>query len=110
MPPLGPPLHMVAKAGQDVEVTVPEGWGLDAEGKTIGVRLQLKDFMSAVGLLNEIAMIAEELNHHPDLHLTGWNKLEVRTYSHDVDALTERDTDLAERINVLLGQREIKRL
>lgn len=109
MPPGRVLVGMTATKGHDVGIEVPEGWTLDDEGKTIGVRLKLKDFMSAVGLVNEIAMIAEELDHHPDLHLTGWNKLEVRTYSHDVGALTERDVRIAERINVLLDQKGIKR-
>lgn len=86
----------------------PSGWTLDAEGKTIGIRLKTKDFMQAVDLVNEIAKIAEELEHHPDLHLTGYKNLEVRTYSHDVDRLTERDGRLAERINTLLGSKGIR--
>lgn len=91
-------------------IEIPDGWALDEAGKAICVRLQLKDFMSAIGLINEIAMIAEELDHHPDIHLTGWNKLEIRTYSHDVDALSDRDTALAARIDILLDRRNPKRL
>jgi len=94
--------------GTRVPIEIPKGWTLDAEGKTIGIRLKLKDFLSAVGLVNEIARLAEELDHHPDLHITGWNRLEIRTYTHSADALTDSDRRLAERINALLAEKHLK--
>ena len=72
------------------------------EGDRLWRALETRDFMSAIGLMNEIAMVAEDLGHHPDLHLTGYRRLRIETYSHDVGTLTERDTALAERIEHLL--------
>lgn len=100
----------MSSATRDTPLEVPDAWSLAEDGGSIGIRLKTKDFMSAVGLVNEIARLAEELGHHPDLHLTGWNQLEVRTWSHDAGRLTERDVRLAERINALLAEKGLRPL
>lgn len=81
----------------------PEGWAVSKDGERIYRKLETKDFMEAVGLVNRIAEIAEDLNHHPDLHIESWNHLRIETYSHDVGKLTDRDRKLAGKINEILG-------
>jgi 4a-hydroxytetrahydrobiopterin dehydratase len=94
-------------ANQETSFKTPEGWTLSTkDGPRIARQVKTKDFMEAVGLINKIAQVAEELNHHPDLHLESWNKLRIETYSHDVGKLTERDERLAKRINTLLATRD----
>lgn len=83
---------------------LPPGWTLDKAGKSISLRVVTKDFLEAVSLINRIAPIAEDLEHHPDLHLETWNHLRITTYSHDVGKLTERDERLAQRITELLAK------
>ncbi len=60
-----------------------------------------KNFADAVGKLNAIAVIAEKLNHHPDLLIYGWNKLRISTKTHDVGGITELDFQLAKKIEEL---------
>jgi len=86
-------------------ISVPAGWKVDAGGKSMSLRLETKDFLEAVALINAIAPIAEEIEHHPDFHLEQWNKLRITTYSHDVGKLTDRDERLAKRISELLKAR-----
>jgi 4a-hydroxytetrahydrobiopterin dehydratase len=86
-------------------ITVPKGWTVDKGGKSMSLQVETKDFLEAVGLINAIAPIAEEVEHHPDFHLERWNQLRVTTYSHDVGKLTERDENLAKRINEVLDRR-----
>jgi len=86
-------------------IKVPPRWKLDAGGKAMSLQLVTKDFLEAVNLINAIAPIAEEVEHHPDFHLESWNKLRITTYSHDVGKLTSRDERLAKRINEVLRRR-----
>jgi len=58
------------------------------------------DFASAVAVLDEVAAIADELNHHPDVHL-GWGRIAFELSSHDVGGVTSRDVELARRIDAL---------
>jgi|GEM_PF-3926371 4a-hydroxytetrahydrobiopterin dehydratase len=48
-----------------------------------------------------IGALAELVQHHPTL-VVEWRSLRVELRSHDVDAVTERDWELAHRIDVLL--------
>ncbi len=84
---------------------LPEGWVLDRGGKSISLRLETEDFAEAIDIINDVAHVAEELQHHPDFHLEQWNKLRITTWSHDAGGLTERDERLAARISKLLGER-----
>lgn len=78
------------------------GWQLDENAKMISKDFVLRDFLTAVDLIDRIAVIAEELNHHPDLHLTGYKKLRVELTTHDVKGLSEKDFIEASRINQLV--------
>ncbi len=58
------------------------------------------DFVSAVRLVDAITLVAEEMNHHPDLDL-AFGRLDVRLISHDVGGVTSRDVALAQTISTL---------
>ena len=58
------------------------------------------DFAKSLAFVNRIGALAERLNHHPDL-LLGWGKVHVTTWSHDANAITERDWKLAQGIEQL---------
>lgn len=55
------------------------------------------DFAQALSFTNAVGAIAEEQNHHPELHL-GWGHLLVEVWTHKIDGLTEADFVLAARI------------
>lgn len=57
---------------------------------------------AALALVAAIGAAAEEANHHPDVDWR-YDRVFVRTTSHDVGGITGRDTALAARISVLAG-------
>jgi 4a-hydroxytetrahydrobiopterin dehydratase len=61
------------------------------------------DFSGAVRLLDAVAVVADELNHHPDVRL-GWGRVEFALVSHDVDGVTPRDVELARRIRAIADE------
>lgn len=69
-------------------------------------RFATKGFAAGLDLVNAIGAVAEEMDHHPDLDLR-WGHLNVRTFSHDVNAVTGRDVALARRISELAAERGI---
>ncbi len=77
------------------------GWALSADGKAIAKEYSMKNFLSAVGLINAIAPIAQAEDHHPDLHLTGYRKLKVELATHAIGGLSENDFILAAKIEQL---------
>ncbi|MCL4384519.1 4a-hydroxytetrahydrobiopterin dehydratase [Patescibacteria group bacterium] len=60
------------------------------------------DFMAVIAAVNQIAAIAQELNHHPDLLVHDYKQLRITIYSHDSDTLTDRDYQLAQKIEQAL--------
>jgi 4a-hydroxytetrahydrobiopterin dehydratase len=55
------------------------------------------DFKTALAFVNRTGAVAEAEGHHPDILLT-WGRVEVKTYTHKIDGLTESDFILAARI------------
>jgi 4a-hydroxytetrahydrobiopterin dehydratase len=55
--------------------------------------------------VNRVGELAERENHHPDVSI-HWNKVTLRWWTHVADAVTERDYELAERSNDLVGEPE----
>ena len=60
------------------------------------------DFKSALAFVNKVGALAEEQGHHPDIFL-AWGKVEITTWTHKVDGLTESDFILAAKIDRLIG-------
>jgi 4a-hydroxytetrahydrobiopterin dehydratase len=77
------------------------GWTLAPNGKSIRRDYVLKDFLAAVALIRRIAPLAQAMDHHPDLHLTGYRKLKVVLSTHDSGGLGLKDFRLAKRIDAL---------
>ena len=60
------------------------------------------DFRAALDFVNRIGAVAEAEGHHPDLYL-AWGRVEVKTWTHKIDGLTESDFILAAKIDQLAG-------
>ena len=81
---------------------LPE-WKVSENGKWISRKLTFKNFVETVECLNQIGRLAEEEQHHPDLHVTGYRHLTVELTTHAIDGLSENDFILAAKIDQLLG-------
>jgi 4a-hydroxytetrahydrobiopterin dehydratase len=81
------------------------GWEVvRTEGKAARIKatFSFDDFGGAMGLAVRVGLIAEALDHHPDLHVS-WGKLVVEVSTHDVKGLSEADFVLAARVNRAAG-------
>lgn len=59
---------------------------------------QFKDFNAAFGFMTRSALLAEQMNHHPEW-FNVWNKVDVTLSTHDAGGLTELDLKLAEAMD-----------
>ncbi len=73
------------------------GWSI-IDNK-IEKNFKLKNFVEAMKFVNKVALIAEDEGHHPDIHLYGWNKVKIITFTHALSGLTENDFILAAKID-----------
>ena len=73
-----------------------------AVGETITRTFTFEDFGDALGFVVRVGVTAERAFHHPDIDIR-WNKVTLTLTSHDVGGLTERDVELAARIDAFAG-------
>lgn len=63
-----------------------------------------RDFCEAFGFMSEIALLAERSNHHPEW-FNVYNKVVVDLTTHEAGGITERDFELAARMNKVADRR-----
>lgn len=61
-------------------------------------KFQFRDFVTALGFIVKVGLIAEKKNHHPELY-NVYNKLTIRLATHDADGVTNKDFELAKAID-----------
>ncbi|MFN8147868.1 MAG: 4a-hydroxytetrahydrobiopterin dehydratase [Candidatus Nanopelagicales bacterium] len=65
--------------------------------------LQFPDFRTAIRGVDEIAEVAEEMDHHPDLDIR-WRTVHVVLSTHDAGGVTQLDIEQAHRIDEIARQ------
>jgi 4a-hydroxytetrahydrobiopterin dehydratase len=63
--------------------------------------LKFASFVEAFAFVSKVALVAEKMNHHPDL-TNSYNRVTLELVSHDVQGLSERDFKLAKAIDALV--------
>ena len=58
-----------------------------------------KNFQAAMDCINAVGIIAEEQQHHPDLHVTNYRDVCIEIYTHKLKGITENDIVLAHSID-----------
>jgi 4a-hydroxytetrahydrobiopterin dehydratase len=81
---------------QDLAQRLP-GWSLVDGRDAITKSFKFKDFNAAFGFMTRVALIAEQMNHHPEWS-NVWNRVDITLSTHDAGGLTARDVKLAEAI------------
>ena len=76
------------------------GWAGDRDGITRKVRLP--SFPTAIAVVDRVAVVAEEMDHHPDIDIR-WRTLTFRCVTYSAKGVTERDIRLAERIDGIVA-------
>jgi 4a-hydroxytetrahydrobiopterin dehydratase len=73
----------------------------DYEKKAITRTVEFEEFMDAIDFVNDLAEIAEEAQHHPDITIKH-TKVTLRLTTHDAGGVTDLDVELAQRVDNLV--------
>lgn len=77
------------------------GWSVGRKhAHQIRKLFQFEDFREAVAFVNEVAQIAEEENHHPDIFLS-YRHVTVSVWTRKIGGLSENDFILAAKIDAI---------
>lgn len=103
--------HTCACTTKQVERLSPEGieallkevhgWEV-VENHHLRKGYKFPSYLDGVAFVNQLAAIAEEQNHHPEMYL-GWRRVTVEIYTHVVKGLTDNDFILAAKYDAVKG-------
>jgi 4a-hydroxytetrahydrobiopterin dehydratase len=92
---------MSVLSDEDVQARLGDlGDGWEKYGNSLRREFKFDDFSGAVDFVNRLTPIANELNHHPDVFLS-WGLARVSLISHSEHGITEKDFELAKRLDEL---------
>lgn len=77
-----------------------DGWTVQA-GR-LHKEVTFRSFVSAWGFMSRVALLAEKANHHPDWS-NSYNRVLIDLCTHDAGGITQRDFDLATKIDKVLS-------
>ncbi len=78
-------------------------WELTHEGTRIIRKVKLKEMAQPMKIANEIAKVADEQWHHPELHV-GFGHLDIEIWTHKIDGLVESDFIFAAKVDDILKE------
>ena len=76
------------------------GWSEVEDRDAIRKSFHFSNFSEAWGFLSRIALVAEKMDHHPEI-FNVYNRVEIVLSTHDAGGLSERDVHLAQVIDEL---------
>jgi 4a-hydroxytetrahydrobiopterin dehydratase len=91
--------------GQQIADEGLDGWAYLLGG--LQTRIRTKNFATGLSVVGAIGAAAEEMNHHPDLHLRPAH-VDVRLTSHDERGVTDRDIRLARAVSSIAADAAVQ--
>ena len=76
-----------------------EGWEVK-EDKLIQKTFKFKTFRESIDFVNQVANLAENEGHHPDIHIR-YSKVTFELTTHTIKGLSENDFIMASKIDLL---------
>ncbi len=74
------------------------GWAV-VNGK-LQKKWKFADFVSAMGFITKVAIVAEKMDHHPEL-FNVYNQVTIDLTTHDAGGISAKDVELAKKIDAL---------
>ncbi len=91
---------MAALSDDKIKEMLEELPGWELQGTAIVKTFIFTDFLRAMGFLNAVATTAEGAQHHPDMTI-NYNKVTMSLTTHSEGGLTDKDFDMAGKIEAL---------
>lgn len=86
---------------EDLQAALKKHPEWELEGAMLTRVIEFEEFMEGIDFVNDLAEIADELQHHPDI-LVQFTRVTLTLTTHEAGGITEADLDLAARIDNLV--------
>jgi 4a-hydroxytetrahydrobiopterin dehydratase len=92
-----PPLR--GRELDDLLARLGGGWRVVGEHH-LAKEYRFRNFVDALAFANRVGAMAEEEQHHPDIHL-AWGRVRLEIWTHVIEGLSESDFVLAAKVDRL---------
>ncbi|NCG35396.1 MAG: hypothetical protein GWO78_05340 [Dehalococcoidales bacterium] len=75
--------------------SIPHNWQI--KNNKLFRSYNLDSFLDAIEFINKISVIAEKMNHHPNI-FNVYSTVEIELFTHDENKITDKDYLLANEI------------
>jgi len=77
-------------------------WNKD---KKLEKEFTFSNFVESVDFVDKIVPLAQAADHHPDILIHSYKKVKVMLFTHSENKITEKDYDLAKKIDGLVNDK-----
>jgi 4a-hydroxytetrahydrobiopterin dehydratase len=91
---------LTSEAAQPLLAELNDAWKI--EDGVLVRQFKFRDFKEAMKFVNQVADIAEEEGHHPDIHIS-WNRVRMELVTHAIGGLSDNDFIVAAKTDKLPG-------
>ena len=98
MPDFEPDFDRTLLGNDGVRSALADLPGWSGDGRAITRKVTAPDFLSAIGIVDDIALVAETMDHHPDIDIR-WRTLTFSLSTHSAGGVTAADIELARSID-----------
>lgn len=81
---------MAAEQAERLLQDLSEGWVLKDDNSKLFKNYTFKNFKRAFEFVCQLAQLAEEQDHHPNIHFT-WGLVELEIWTHKIGGLAQAD-------------------
>jgi len=96
-----PVAGMRALSPEEAEALAREVPAWTRKENAIERELQFEDFQEAMDFVNDVADLAQEQDHHPDLYIS-YDKVRLELSTHKLGGLSKNDFIMAAKVDELL--------
>lgn len=89
-------------SSQQIEANLKDlpDWNIKAE--KLHRELKFKDFVQAFGFMTQVAILAQEMDHHPEW-FNVYSKVTIDLTTHEAGGISTRDFELAQKIDKVVA-------
>lgn len=87
----------------DIETELKSLSGWTRDGIWIKKTVVRKNFVDAANFIQKIVPLAESMDHHPDVRIFAYKRVEISISTHSEGGLTKKDFELARKIESIHG-------
>ena len=95
-------MSLVKLDAAEIETRLADLDGWSVENGKLHRDLKFSDFAEAFGFMTRVALVAEAAQHHPEWS-NVWNRVSIDLTTHDAGGISEKDFELASRIDAFVG-------